>query len=73
MQCFYGRFYSEIKGWETDFRVVNGKKALEINAKLDSPKDFKARTGWLKNFKSQHGISELQIDREILSCKISTG
>ncbi|GFU62353.1 jerky-like protein [Trichonephila clavipes] len=29
--------------------------------------DFKVSTGWLKNFKSRHGIRELQIEGESLS------
>ncbi|GFW38882.1 HTH CENPB-type domain-containing protein [Trichonephila clavipes] len=44
------------------------RKALELNEKLGGSADFKARTGWLKNFKSCHRIQELQIEGESLSC-----
>ena len=43
------------------------EKALELNKKLGGSSDFKASTGWLKNFKSRHGIRELQIEGESLS------
>ncbi|XP_069701118.1 uncharacterized protein [Periplaneta americana] len=43
------------------------EKALELNKKLGGSSDFKASTGWLKNFKSRHGIRELQIEGECLS------
>lgn len=43
------------------------EKALQLNKKLNGPTDFKASTGWLKNFKMRHGIRELQIEGEILS------
>ena len=43
------------------------QKALELNKKLGGSSDFKASTGWLKNFKSRNGIRELQIERESLS------
>lgn len=33
-------------------------KALELNAQLGGSGDFKASNGWLKNFKSRHGIGE---------------
>ncbi|GFS58002.1 jerky-like protein [Trichonephila inaurata madagascariensis] len=35
--------------------------------KLGGLADFKASTGWIKNFKSRHGIRELQIEGESLS------
>ncbi|GFV43958.1 jerky-like protein [Trichonephila clavipes] len=43
------------------------EKALEFNEKLNGSADFKASTGWLKNFKSCHGIRELQVESESLS------
>ncbi|GFW15747.1 jerky-like protein [Trichonephila clavipes] len=43
------------------------EKAIELNEKLGGLADFKACTGWLKNFKSHHGIRELQIEGESLS------
>lgn len=33
--------------------------------------DFKASTGWLKNFKARHGIRELIVQGESLSSEIS--
>lgn len=35
-----------------------------FNEQLNGPKDFKARSGWLKNFKNRHGIKELDIQGE---------
>ncbi|GFT71821.1 jerky protein homolog-like [Trichonephila clavipes] len=43
------------------------EKALELNEKLGGSDDFKTSTGWLRNFKSCHGIRELQIEGESLS------
>ncbi|GFV11719.1 jerky-like protein [Trichonephila clavipes] len=43
------------------------EKALERKEKLSGFADFKDITGWLKNFKSHHGIRELQIESESLS------
>lgn len=43
------------------------EKALDMNEKLGGPSTFKASTGWLKNFKSRHGIRELEIQGESLS------
>lgn len=43
------------------------EKALVMNQKLGGPNDFKASTGWLKNFKSRHGIRELEIQGESLA------
>lgn len=43
------------------------EKALLFNEKLRGPADFKASTGWLKNFKSRHGIRELEVQGERLS------
>lgn len=44
--------------------VVTGpllcEKAKELNSKLRGPSDFKASTGWLKNFRSRHGIKQIQ-------------
>ncbi|XP_069684528.1 protein bric-a-brac 1-like isoform X12 [Periplaneta americana] len=38
------------------------EKALDLNKKLDGPPDFKASSGWLQNFKTRHGIRELQTE-----------
>ncbi|KAJ8871377.1 hypothetical protein PR048_027694 [Dryococelus australis] len=35
------------------------EKALQFNEQLNGPKDFKASSGWLKNFKSRHGIRDV--------------
>lgn len=43
------------------------EKALDLNKKMGGPSEFKASTGWLKTFKSRHGIRELHIEGEILS------
>ncbi|GFV47509.1 HTH CENPB-type domain-containing protein [Trichonephila clavipes] len=43
------------------------EKVLELNNKLDSSADFKASTGWLKNFKSRHELRELHTEDESLS------
>lgn len=43
------------------------EKSLELNKKLGGSEDFKASPGWLHNFKSRHGIRELQIQGETLS------
>lgn len=43
------------------------EKALEMNKKLGGSGDFKASTGWLKRFKSRHGIREIDIQGEKLS------
>lgn len=52
----------------TQGEVVTGpllcEKALELNAKLGGPSDFKASTGWLKNFRSRHGIKQMQNEKE---------
>ncbi|GFV12263.1 jerky-like protein [Trichonephila clavipes] len=42
------------------------EKALELNEKLGGSADFNASNGRFKNFKSCHGIRELQIDGESL-------
>ncbi|GFS61235.1 hypothetical protein TNCV_3104831 [Trichonephila clavipes] len=42
------------------------EKALELKEKLGGSADFKASPGWLKSFKSCHGIRELQIEDESL-------
>ena len=46
-------------------------KALEFHAKLypDGGEEFKASTGWLKNFKHRYGIRQLAIQGETLSVK----
>ncbi|XP_054281171.1 jerky protein homolog-like [Macrosteles quadrilineatus] len=49
------------------------EKALEMNAKLGGNADFKASTGWLKRFKSRHGIRELDIQGEKLSADTEAG
>lgn len=46
------------------------EKALYFNEKLGGSADFKASTGWLKNFKSRHGIRELKVEGESLSSDI---
>lgn len=43
------------------------EKALYFNKKLGGSADFKASTGWLKNFKTRHGIRELNVQGESLS------
>ncbi|MFS1564304.1 MAG: hypothetical protein ACL7AX_13000 [Candidatus Arsenophonus phytopathogenicus] len=43
------------------------EKALRFNEMLNGPKDFKASTGWLRNFKARHGIRELEIQGEKMS------
>ncbi|GFT27570.1 jerky-like protein [Trichonephila clavipes] len=45
------------------------EKALKLHEKLGGSADFKASTGWLKNFKSLLGIRELQIEGESMSGK----
>lgn len=44
------------------------KQALIFNSKMGDTSDFKASSGWLRNFKSRHGIRELNIEGEILTC-----
>ncbi|GFV20067.1 hypothetical protein TNCV_4193661 [Trichonephila clavipes] len=52
----------------TRYRAFYCAKKLEnLNEKLGGAADFKASTGWVKSFKSCHGIRELQIDGESLS------
>lgn len=43
------------------------EKAIFFNEKLGGGAQFKASTGWLKNFKQRHGIRELNIEGEKLS------
>ena len=43
------------------------EKALQLNEKLGGSTDFKASTGWLRNFQSRHGIRSLDIQGERLS------
>lgn len=43
------------------------EKALFFNSKLNGDANFKASAGWLHNFKSRHGIRELNIEGEKLS------
>ncbi|GBM70298.1 2-(3-amino-3-carboxypropyl)histidine synthase subunit 2 [Araneus ventricosus] len=56
-QRVYEWFVSETRKGE----ILSGpdicNKALEINNILGGSSDFKASTGWLKNFKYRHGIS----------------
>ncbi|KAJ8720806.1 hypothetical protein PYW08_006271 [Mythimna loreyi] len=47
------------------------EKAVQFNEKLEGPSNFQASTGWLKRFKSRHGIRELQIQGEKLSADSS--
>ncbi|GFW23045.1 jerky-like protein [Trichonephila clavipes] len=49
------------------FSIDKQEKAVELNEKLGGLVGFKASTAWLKNFKSHHGIWELQIEGELLS------
>lgn len=44
------------------------KQALIFNSKIGGTTDFKASSGWLKHFKSRHGIRGLNIEGEISSC-----
>lgn len=43
------------------------EKAIFFNEKLGGGGQFKASTGWLKNFKHRHGIRELNIEGEKMS------
>lgn len=43
------------------------EKAVQFNEKIGGTSNFEASTGWLKRFKSRHGIRELQIQGEKLS------
>lgn len=43
------------------------EKALDLNYKMGGSSDFKANTGWLKNFKSRHSIRKLNVQGEMLS------
>ncbi|PRD31649.1 UNVERIFIED_CONTAM: Jerky-like protein [Trichonephila clavipes] len=43
------------------------EKALELSKNLGGSDKFKASIGYLQNFKSRHGIRELQIESESLS------
>lgn len=45
------------------------EKAMQFNIQISNgePSNFQASTGWLKRFKSRHGIRELQIEGEKLS------
>ncbi|CAL1544491.1 unnamed protein product [Lymnaea stagnalis] len=43
------------------------EKALEFNQKLDGDPSFKASSGWLGNFKSRHGIREMEMQGEKVS------
>ncbi|XP_026481172.1 jerky protein homolog-like [Ctenocephalides felis] len=47
---------------------INGptlcKKAMELNQQYGGPPDFQASAGWLKRFKSRHGIRDLQNEGE---------
>ena len=49
------------------------EKALQFNEQLNGPKYFKASSGWLKNFKSRHGIRELDIEGEKFSSDLAAG
>lgn len=48
------------------------EKALLFNEMLNGPPDFKASTGWLRNFKARHGIRELEIHGEKMSSDTSS-
>ncbi|XP_026479269.1 jerky protein homolog-like [Ctenocephalides felis] len=47
---------------------INGpilcEKAMELYQQYGGPPNFQATTGWLKRFKSRHGIRDLQIEGE---------
>ncbi|XP_046629071.1 jerky protein homolog-like [Neodiprion virginianus] len=43
------------------------EKALDLNNRIGGSSDFKASSGFLKNFKTRHGIRELQVQGETLS------
>lgn len=40
------------------------EKALELNSKLRGPSGFKASHGWLKSFRSRHGLKHIQSDQD---------
>ena len=42
-------------------------KALELNEMMNQDQQFKASTGWLKNFQARHGIRQLAIQGETMS------
>jgi hypothetical protein len=46
------------------------EKAITFSEKLGGVNDFKASQGWLRNFKSQHGIRELEVAGKKLSADI---
>lgn len=46
---------------------IVAEKALQFNAKLNGDASFKASVGWLDNFKSRHGVRELNIEGEKMS------
>lgn len=45
---------------------IIAEKALFFNAKLNGDPELKASSGWLDNFKSRHGVRELNIEGEKL-------
>lgn len=47
------------------------EKAVQFNKKLRGQSNFQASRGWLKRFRSRHGIRELQIQGEKLSADSS--
>ena len=42
-------------------------KALDLNEKINQDQQFKASSGWLKNFQARHGIRQLSIQGEAMS------
>ena len=42
-------------------------KALELNEMMNQDQQFKASTGWLKNFQARHGIRQLAVQGETMS------
>ncbi len=42
-------------------------KALDLNSKINRDQQFKASSGWLKNFQTRHGIRQLSIQGETMS------
>lgn len=43
------------------------EKAILFNEKMNGNPEFKASSGWLKNFKNRHGIRELLVEGEKMS------
>ncbi|GFV39790.1 jerky-like protein [Trichonephila clavipes] len=65
--ALYLRFSQRRREVDTISDPLLCERALELNEKLVGSADFKANTGWLKNFKSHHEIRKLQIEGKSLS------